>query len=274
MMRCVTSRFPKPLRRLAAAALIPLCLVAPAGAEPSASPGGSAQPVTLHPDQVRALAVDALKTGDHAQAIALARGLLQADIEDPVAYFVLASAHGELGDATLSRKAAQYAYRYSEDGPDRFQAGQMAARAAVQEDRFSLAQYWLRLSAIHADTPAQKDRLAEDYRILRQLNPWSARIELNVRPSNNVNNGSEDSLQIIEGVPVTGVLSGAAQALSGVITTLDMSARYRLRADAASATYLGGRLYTKRVALSTTRAVVISCIVILIVDYVLTSFLL
>lgn len=226
-----------------------LCSGAIAGAARSdASTASDTIPLTA--EQVRRLAAAALQAEDYATAIQIARGLLQADPEDPIAYFILSKAHGALGDATLSRKAARYAYRYSDAPEDRFLAGQMAAKSAVDEERYSLAQLWLRRSAIHAEHPNQQDVVARDYQALRRLNPWSMRLNIALRPSSNVNNGSEDALQIIEGVPVTGFLSGAAQALSGLIFTADLSARYRLRSSETSATHAGVRIYTRHVALS------------------------
>lgn len=207
-------------------------------------------PITLSVQDVRDLAVQALRDGEFQTAIQLSRALLKIDAEDPVAYFVLSMAHGSLGDATLSRKAASYAFQYSAAPEDKFRAGQLAAQAAFRENRLSLAQYWLRRTAIHADSDAEKEIIARDYQTLRRLNPWSLRIGFALRPSNNVNNGSEDALQIIDGVPVTGTLSGAAQALSGLITTLDVAGSYRVQVSDVSATYLGARLYTRFVALS------------------------
>ena len=235
------------MMRALAALLLVLGLVL---AMPAAPARAESEPVQLSTQQVRDLAVQTLKAGQYDQAILLSRGLLKIDPEDPVAYFLLAMAHGSLGDTTLSRKAAGYAFRYAEDPDDRFRAGQIAAQAAYFEQRYSLAQYWLRRTAIHADTQAEKDAVARDYRTLRRVNPWSLNVNFALRPSSNVNNGSEDALQIIDGVPVTGRLSGAAQALSGIIATLDLNTRYRLSLSETSATHLGLRLYTRHVALS------------------------
>ena len=236
------------LRRSLCAVGAVLILAGPAYAEQTAATSDDI--VALQAEDVRQLAMQAVQSGDFGRAILLARGLLRHDPEDPVAYFVLAIAHGERGDITLSRKAAGYAFRYAETPDDRFRAGQIAAQSAFYEERYSLAQIWLRRTAIHADTEAQKAIVAKDYKALRRLNPWSLRIDAAVRPSSNVNNGSEDALQIIDGVPVTGRLSGAAQALSGLIATLDVRTRYRLHTNANSATHIGLRGYTRHVALS------------------------
>lgn len=243
-IRCVTDLLDRVIRAACLALGLGLGLCSPAQANEAGAP------IQLTIPQVRQLAVDALQSGDFGQAIQISRGLLQADPRDPVAYFVLAMAHGSQGEMALSRKAAGYAFRYSTDPDDRFAAGQIAAQAAFIEERYSLAQVWLRRTAIHADSHAEKDIVARDYQALRRINPWSMRLNAALRPSSNVNNGSEDALQIIDGVPVTGRLNGAAQALSGLIATLDLSARYRLSASQVQATHLGARLYTRNVALS------------------------
>lgn len=214
--------------------------------------GGAAlaEPVSLTIDQTRALAREALARGDTGTAIAAARGLLQADPKDPLAYFILSHAHAAQGDLSLGRKAAAYAFRYAATAPDKVSAGEQAARLAAAQDRPGLAQLWLRRTAIHVDDPAAKDRMARDYNHLRQVNPFTFNLVTSVRPSSNVNNGADSSLQVIEGLPVTGILSGAAQALSGTIATADLALGYRLNASETGRTTLGLRLYTKHVALS------------------------
>lgn len=246
-IRCVTNPFHVLFLVLCSALCIAL---GAANAARASDVAQTASPIQLSVADVRDLAVQALRDGDFPLAIQLSRALLQVDPEDTVAYFVLSMAHGSLGDATLSRKAAGYAFQYSDNSQDKFRAGQLAAQAAFGENRLSLAQYWLRRAAIHADSDEEKEIIAQDYQTLRRLNPWSVRLGISIRPSNNVNNGSEDALQIIDGVPVTGRLSGAAQALSGVIMTVDLAGRYRFAVSDVSSSFVSFRLYTRQVALS------------------------
>lgn len=208
------------------------------------------QTVELTLDEARLAAAHAVRSGDHGRAIQLARGLLKADARDPVAYFVLASAHGARGESYLSRRAAGYAFRYADAPDDKYLASQLAARAALYEGRPGLAQLWLRRSDTHAQTDGQRQQIAEDYARLRRINPWSFRLNVSLRPSSNVNNGSEDTRYIIDGVPTPFVFDGAALALEGLIGTLDLHLGYRLRVDGDSATFLGARIYTRHVALS------------------------
>ncbi|MBK0327623.1 hypothetical protein I5535_09960 [Rhodobacteraceae bacterium F11138] len=206
--------------------------------------------VQLAPAEARNLAIHALENGDPGTAILLAKSLLRTDPKDPLVYYILAKANARLGDPDLARKAAALSYRYAGSGPARFEAAQMASRMAFQAERYSLSQLWLRRTAIHAPTERDEERVARDYRMLRQVNPWSLRLQGGVRPSNNVNNGSDTSLNIIDGVPDGGTINGAALALSGLIASLDIAPSYRLHTTARSATSLGARVYIERVALS------------------------
>ncbi|MGV6847026.1 MAG: tetratricopeptide repeat protein [Marinibacterium sp.] len=208
------------------------------------------EPVALGLDAARELAVEALRNNDPGLAIGLARGLLQAEPNDFVAYYILGSAQAQLNRPQQSRKAAARAFRLGDTKTARFRSAQLAAQMAYREQRYSLSQFWLRRAAVHAPDAAAKAVVARDYKILRQINPWSFRVQTDLRPSSNVNKGADTALQIIDGVPVTGVLSGAARALSGVIGSVDVAASYRLDQTATSATSILGRLFVQRVALS------------------------
>lgn len=201
-------------------------------------------------EQARQLAIDALKNGDPGLAIQVSRGLLQADPRDPLAYFVIAQAHAGLNQPNLGRRAAARAYRYTKDDGSRFQAAQLAAKMAYQEGKPSLAQVWLRRTALYAPGEQEERAVARDYRALRAINPVSFRLRLDARPSNNVNNGSDTALNIIDGIPDGGTTPAAGRALSGVIGSVDLAGTYRLRGDEGSSTTVGGRLYIQRVALS------------------------
>lgn len=217
------------------------------------STGVSAQesgPVILTPTQAKNLAINALEAGDPGTAIELAKQVLKSDPNDALAYYIIAKGHSRLDDPVLARKAAGYAYRNAETGPARFEAAQLAARMAFEGESYSLSQLWLRRTAIHAPTERDKQLVAEDYRILRRVNPWSLRLRADIRPSDNVNNGSDTSRNIIDGVPDDGTISGAGLALSGLIGSLDIAPSYRLHRGENSQTNLGARFYAERVSLS------------------------
>ena len=209
-----------------------------------------AEVVELDAVQVRNMAIAALEDGDPGLAIQLSKALLKTDPKDPLAYYIIARSYARLDDPRLARRAAGYAYRYADAGPARFEAAQLAARMAFEGEQYSLSQLWLRRTAIHAPTEADEKLVAQDYKLLRQVNPWSLRLRADLRPSDNVNNGSDTSRNIIDGVPDDGTISGAGLALSGLIGSLDIAPAYRLHIDANSMTTLGARLYVERVTLS------------------------
>lgn len=201
-------------------------------------------------DEAREVAVEALAEGDPGLAIQIARGLLQADPHDATAHFIIANAYAQSGRLKNGRKAAAQAYRDADQSIDKFRAADLAAKLAFAEKRYSVTQLWLRRAAVHAPTRQAEEQIGKDYRVLRQVNPLSLRFRSDLRPSSNVNNGSDTALNIIDGVPDGGSLSGSARALSGLKFSVDLGAAYRLRRNENSATSIAGRLYVERVALS------------------------
>lgn len=228
-------------RRFAAAcaALILLCASAAVADEARLSLGDA-----------RRLAAVALSQGNAVLARDLAMGLLKADPEDAYAYAVLARAHSRLGDDDLARAAARLSYRYAEGPGDRYRAARDAGRLAYVQKRPTMAQIWLRRAAIHAKTPAEEEAIARDYRAARNANPWRLRLDMRVAPSDNVNNGADSALEIINGEPTLGQLGPSSMALSGTVGIVDLSLGYRVAQSDSSVTWLGHRLYTRQVWLS------------------------
>lgn len=233
-----------------------VALVPPVAAQDTAQTAGqsggqsSGQTVTLTLDQARAAAEQALKAGDPDIALQIAGGLLQADPNDAFAHFVMAVAFTQKNNLRQGRKAASQAYRYSQNPVRKFESAQLAAQLSFAEGRPTLTQIWMRRAVQHAPNDQIESQIGREYAQVRALNPWSFQIGVGLRPSDNVNNGADTGLNIIDGVPATGILSPDAQALSGVIGTLDITTGYRLRGDGNSTTTWGGRLYIKEVRLS------------------------
>lgn len=211
---------------------------------------GGGDEVTLTLPQVRAVAREAVQNGDGKLAVLMARGLLQADPQDPYALFILARGLEMQKHHGAGRRAAGRAFSASEKDADRFMAAQMAARMAYADRRYGLAQYWLRRSLDPAPTEALKEQAISDFRRVRQENPWNTRYRITVQPTDNVNSGTENPYFVVDGLPWYGVHSPAAMALSGTEIRLEARSSYRLREDQASATRLTGEFVTKRVRLS------------------------
>ena len=205
---------------------------------------------TLTLDQAFKAAIEALRIGQPDVTIAMTHGLLQANPKDPILHYLQAKAYEQMKDPEAGRQSAALAYRNSDERESLFQSAQLAARLSLQAGRPTMAQFWLRRTAVHAPTEEAEQLIAADYKRLRQINPWAFRIRTEIKPTDNVNNGADTALQIIDGVPVVGQLSGSAQALSGVFGIVDVTSAYRLRQSGTSMTSIGGRLYVQRVALS------------------------
>lgn len=201
-------------------------------------------------DKGRSLAVQALNNGNPVLAIEISRALWEADKHDSATYAIIALAYAQMDNHKAARKAAAQAYRFTKVKPDRLQMAELAARSSLREGRPTLTQIWLRRAAINTNDETATRQIAQDYGKVRQLNPWGIRLFGSFRPSDNVNNGSESGLQVIDGVPYIGRLSGADQALSGLVGTIDAAVSYRLNVTKASSTSIGARAYVKRVALS------------------------
>ena len=201
-------------------------------------------------DEARTVAEQALQAGDPDIALQVAAGLLRVNPNDAFAHFVIAVANAQKNNLRQGRKAAAQAYRYSESSIRRFESAQLAARLSYAEGRPTLTQLWMRRAVQHAPSDEVESQIAREYAQVRTQNPWSFQIGVGLRPSDNVNNGADTGLNLIDGVPATGILSPDARALSGVIGTLDILTGYRLRGDGLSTTTLGGRLFIKQVRLS------------------------
>lgn len=225
-----------------------LCLTAPSVLADPATASEPSTTITL--EDARLVARQALYAGRFDLARQLAMALLDADPEDAYAYGVLAAAHSQLNDPRLARAAARLSYKYSETPDQKFGAARTAASIAYQQERPTVSQAWLRLAATHADSEQQDKALAEDYSRVRSANPLSFNINLSVAPSDNVNNGTDNVLEVVNGIPTYGFFGGGSRALSGVVTTLDTSLRYRLFSGQNARTTATGRVYTRRVELS------------------------
>ena len=205
---------------------------------------------TLTLDQARAVARQALFSGQFELARKLAMGLIEADDTDPYAYGVLAAAHSRMNDPELARAAARLSYRYADTRGQKYGAARTAASIAFQQERPTVSQAWLRVASAHAESDRQTKALAQDYARVRAANPFRFTVNAALAPSDNVNNGTDNVLQVVNGVPTFGLYQGSSRALSGMVATFDTRLRYRLKASARSRTEANARLYTRRVSLS------------------------
>jgi hypothetical protein len=102
----------------------------------------------------------------------------------------------------------------------------------------------------YAPSEDARTRTVTAFKNVRRRNPLNLQLRFSVTPSDNVNNGANSPYNIIEGVPLVGRLSPAAQALRGVVATSDLRAAYRLHRGDGHETRVTGRGYLRRVSLS------------------------
>ncbi|TNC71615.1 hypothetical protein [Rubellimicrobium roseum] len=212
----------------------------------------AAQPARLDMTlpEARAIARQAVLSGDAALAREIAAGLLAGNPDDRAALVVLASAEPALGRPAQGRLAAARAWRLSRTDAQRHEAARLAAAAALAERRFFLAEFWLRRALNVAPDAEQEARTRRDAGRVRTLNPWRVDVELSFAPSDNVNGGSESAFNLVDGLPFVGVISVDGRALAGYEGTLDLRVSRRLSESERQRTVLSVRAYARGVALS------------------------
>ena len=233
-----------PLSLCKAAAVI-CCLASPA----------AAQGVSLSADQMRGFANQLLQEGDAPRAVAVTEALLLRNPNDIGALLIRSQASLAIGETDAAIAAAAAAYRAAKDKNTRYVAARLAARAHASVQADTIAQIWLRRARENAPNEAAAVDVAEDYRFLRQRNPWSTRLSFGVTPSGNVNNGSTNATTQAYDVdddflitlfflgiydPSTGefVIGNNQRALSGVEVSAGVDTQYRLRQSPTSITHL------------------------------------
>ncbi|CUH67660.1 hypothetical protein TG4357_03134 [Thalassovita gelatinovora] len=206
--------------------------------------------VRLSIPKARDIALGALQSGQPNLALQLASGLLRRDPHDAQAHFIIARALMQLKQPRDGRRAAALAYRHARTRQEKFQASQLAAKLSLDGKQNGLAQLWLRRSLLHLPAEDLRPRVIEDYKILRQITPWTVSAQFSLAPSNNLNNGTDSPYNFIDGLPVVGVLSDDAQALSGLRCTAYLRYSRRLSGSKRHETRLIASYYAQRVRLS------------------------
>lgn len=209
-----------------------------------------AEPVTLSLAEADALTARALAAGRSRLAYDLGRGLLQADAQDPQAHYYQALALAQARAWGPAERKAARAYWHARTSNQRFQAAQLAARLSFADNRLTGSQFWLRRAVDHAPDEVSRASTVTAFRQVRRRNPLRFDIRASVTPSDNVNNGASSPLNVIDGVPVVGVLSPSAQALEGAVATAHLTGSYRIAQSERHETRVTGRLHSRQVHLS------------------------
>lgn len=225
---------------LSGAALgLALALALPApGIRAEAAEAAQQELFELTPVQMRALAAKRLARGDVGMARALAQALLRRDPRDFSALLLLSQSERALGQGDAAQAAAARAWDQAETPEERYAAAMVRAQALASDGHRTRAQLWLRRASEEAPDRATRARAIRDFKYVRLRNPWSTQLSFSVAPTDNVNNGSARDSFTIDGLPFEFILSGAAQALSGVELRFGVDTRYRLAETPRRATDL------------------------------------
>ena len=212
--------------------------------------GAVAREVAIPVAAAREAAVAAVQHGDLATAQALATHLLAQDPNDPLARQVLAMVALRQGDLPAARLAARAAFDAARSDRQRHEAAKLAAVIADKEARGLALRWWLRAAGEASPTAQDRKQTIAALDAVRDRSPWEARLSFSLSPSNNVNGGAESPFNIIDGRPEVGLLNGDAQALSGMVGTLNADLAWRLARSEAAQTRATLALDLKRVAFS------------------------
>ncbi|MGJ8623644.1 MAG: hypothetical protein ACSHW1_12795 [Yoonia sp.] len=203
--------------------------------------------IDLTPAQARALATRAVLAGNPQLGLELANALLAQNPDDRGALLVVAAAATRLGDPERGRKAAARAFALSTTDPQKYEAARLAALAAVGQERFTFATYWLRRALIVAPDDDARATTLNDARNASARNPWSTSLSFSLTPSSNINGGADEEDLIVAGNDTGGTISADGVALEGWRATFGLGTQYRFQeaSDSRSTiglSYLGGRV--------------------------------
>lgn len=173
---------------------------------------------------------------------------LEPGASDAKAWIDVARNRRAAGDISGAMEAARQANAYADSDEERYEAAFELAACNFLLERRLYAQFWLRRAAQVAPTDELEDRAVRYFRAVRSKTPWQFTLNSSIVPSSNVNNGSSAEILELFGLPF--VLSGDAQALSGVEFTLSGTAFYRFSGIGGQPAVLSFGGAVQRVALS------------------------
>lgn len=180
---------------------------------------------------------DAMNAGDPARALQLSNVVLAQNPAHIDALLLKARALSALGRPRAARDSAMAAYRASDIDPAQYASALIIAELAAREEKFTLAQFWLRRAVTHSVGVEDVTHIAKAYKIARHENPWQFQLFAGVAPNSNINNGSSERIFLINGLPF--VLSPTARALSGITAEAGAAVTYRFSRTQVSESRVG-----------------------------------
>jgi Surface lipoprotein assembly modifier len=183
------------------------------------------EPLVLTPENMLAVAEQALANGQPDVALRFANALLARNGQDKGALLLRAQARRALGDISGAKVDARALWQAADDDAERFAAAMVIAQALSTKGQRTMAQWWLRRAAQNAPSDAAYAKARRDFAYVRSRNPVTLQFSLSATPSTNVNGGSAQDRFNFYGFEVE--LSGDAKALSGLEASLGINGAYR-----------------------------------------------
>ncbi|MGI9390143.1 MAG: surface lipoprotein assembly modifier [Boseongicola sp.] len=203
---------------------------------------------SLSVPEARALAQQAALQGNLPLADVLSTALLEQDPNDAQALLVRAVVARGVGRLDDAHDAATQAYHKSDIPALRFDAAMLAADIQARREKLTSAQIWLRRADQVAPDPPRRRLVAQAYQQVTRRNPLQIQLRFSARPSNNVNNGADDIVIEIGGLPF--VIDPAGQQLGGFEAAAGASISYRLSESETHRTEALGEIYYRKIWLN------------------------
>lgn len=203
-----------------------------------ATVGHAQDTVDLSLNDARNLATRSLMAGDAGLAVQIAEAILTQNPDDRAALIVIAAGAPQIGDPARARKAGARAWGLSTTDTEKYEAARLTALAAANDERLTLATFWLRRALTVAPSDAERARTIRDARAVRQRNPLSFQVSGSLVPSSNVNGGADEQSSTQVG-DFTQTLSDDALALEGWRGSLNLGLQYRFQESRKSRTTAG-----------------------------------
>ncbi|AML49972.1 surface lipoprotein assembly modifier [Falsihalocynthiibacter arcticus] len=204
--------------------------------------------VRLSPQEARSAAAHYLAGGQPVAARQIANGLLIRDPQDLNALLILSVAERNLGNFKAASKAGKKAWSVAVTDSQKYNAALVVAQALASDGSHTFAQIWLRRAAQTAPSEAEKNIAIRDLQYVRSQNPWSMDFRFSLRPSSNINNGSNSDVVIIGGLPL--IISGRNKPLSGMGLVVGGRVEYEKPLSKSKTLRFGGDIETRQYKLS------------------------
>lgn len=211
-----------------------------------------AQVIEIPVNEAHQIAANAIFSQQYDLALQIAEGLLQLNPQDHQALSLKASALIGLGQLSDAAATARNAFRAADSDIQRVDAARLVASAHFRAKQYTRSEWWLRRALNNANDNAAQTAVHNDFAQVRRDNPLTVQLSFSAAPNNNINNGSssETSVFYFAGIPLLGVLTPDARALSGTEVSGSVDLSYRISQASDRATDISLTLFARTFELS------------------------